>query len=133
MKISITLVALFILSTVSAAAQESMGGGGSTRRNTGPTNVPSLGVIVITVSGSVLKVDAERKAIQVRDKRNDKEVGVLLDAKCKIKCDEKQFGKKELKLEEIEKGFLVEMLVRRDDMHVTEMKVKKPKESGVEK
>ena len=46
---------------------------------------------------------------------------------CKIKADEKQFGKKELSLEELEPGYRVELLLELKSNQITQMKVKKPK------
>jgi hypothetical protein len=107
-----------------ALAQERTGGGGSGPRRA--PDAPNLG-FPIRVSGEVIQVDSTRNAIQIRDTRRKRDVGFALDAKCKIKADEKQFGKKELKLDEIETGFLVDLTVRQADLVVIEMKVKKPK------
>lgn len=83
-----------------------------------------------TLEGVVIKTDTNRKAIQVRLNRGDKVEGFALDEKCKIKADKKEFDKKELKLEELQAGYVVEMKLRVKDGMITEIKVKKPKESG---
>ncbi|HLG14827.1 MAG TPA: hypothetical protein VJH03_10050 [Blastocatellia bacterium] len=117
-------VALALLATVTLA-QEGLGGGGSSSRNRGP-DVPSLG-LPLRVSGEVLQVDLERKAIQIRAKNRKQAVGYGLDPKCKIRADKKEFEKSELKLDEVQAGYEVELTVRRADLLVIEMKVKKPK------
>ena len=114
--------ALFITLTL---AQERVGGGGSASRNRGP-DVPALG-LSLRVSGEVLRIDTERKAIQISAKDRKRPQGYGLDPKCKIKADKKEFEKSELKLEEIQIGYEVELTVRQADMLVIEMKVKKPK------
>jgi hypothetical protein len=83
------------------------------------------------MSGIVLQTDVERKAIQIRTKQNQRErdMGLALDPKCKITADKKQFGKKDLTLDELQPGYEVKMIVRRADMLIIEMKVKKPKET----
>jgi len=125
--IAFTIVALFFST---ALGQETTGGGRRSERNRGP-DLPSLGSLTSDLSGVVLQTDTTRNAIQIRAKQNqrEREFGLLLDPKCKIKADKKEFGKKQLTLEEIQPGYEVKMLVRRADMRIIEMKVKKPKEA----
>lgn len=122
---SVLVIAMMAISIV--CGQQGTGGGGSAPRR-GP-EVPRLGM-PFRVSGEVLQVDVERNAIQVRDKQNKKPSGFALDPKCKIKADAKDFDKKELKLDEIEPGYDVELTVRPADLQVIEMKVKKPKKEA---
>lgn len=124
MKTILEALACCVLLAGIAVAQQSVGGGGSGRNNRGP-DVPSLG-LPIRVSGEVLQVDLERKAIQIRSKERKQPVGYAIDAKCKIKAAKKEFDKKELELEEVQPGYRVELTVRRVDLHVIEMKVRKP-------
>jgi len=91
--------------------------------------IPSLG-LPLHLSGVVLQTDLDRYAIQIRTKEKQRVIGFALDPKCKIKGDKKQFGKKELTLEEVEAGYQVELTVRQVDRRVIEMKVKKPKEAS---
>jgi hypothetical protein len=122
---SVLVIAVMAISTV--CGQEGTGGGGSAPRR-GP-EVPRLGM-PFRLSGEVLQVDVARNAIQIRNKQNKKPAGFALDPKCKIKADAKSFDKKELKLDEIEPGYEVELTVRQADSQVIEMKVKKPKKES---
>lgn len=124
MKTLLEAMACCVLLVTFAVAQQSVGGGGGGRNNRGP-DVPSLG-LPIRVSGEVLQVDLERKAIQIRSKERKQPIGYAIDSKCKIKAAKKEFDKKELELEEVQPGYQVELTVRRVDLHVIEMKVRKP-------
>lgn len=120
-------LATAVLLAATAQAQETVGGGGTGTPRGGP-ELPTLPPLTADIMGEVLQIDTQRNAIQIRNKRTGRPMGLLLDAKCKIKADKKQFGKKELTLEELGAGYLVELTVRRADMHIIEMRVKKPKE-----
>jgi hypothetical protein len=122
-------LATIALLATSVLAQESLGGGRSSR-NRGP-EMPSLGGPPLYLSGEVTQIDTTRRAIQVRTKQNNKTavIGFALDPKCKIKADKKEFGKKELELAEIEAGYQVELTIRQVDRQIIEMKAKKPKEA----
>ncbi len=131
--IEIAILGIFLWSAT-GWAQEPMGGS----RNTPPTRsgpeVPALESLTASVTGELLQIDLERRAVQIRTKPKGTLLGLAIDPKCDIKGDKKQFGKKELKLEELLPGYPVELVVRRADMHIIEMKVKKPKdEPGSEK
>jgi len=78
-------------------------------------------------SAEVVNVNPENRQIEIRRKsdKSDHMLGVAPD--CKIKADEKQFGKKELSLDEIEPGYRVELLLELRTNQVTQIKVKKPK------
>ena len=130
-RIAMTLTIIALCATA-AMAQQGTGGGGS-----GPRRAPDVPRLTppMRIKGELLQVDASRNAIQIRSeqskgKEGSRPMGFALDAKCKIKADKKEFGKKELELEELEAGYEVELTVRREDMLVIEMKVKKPKEDA---
>lgn len=74
-----------------------------------------------------MKIDTNRRAIQINSGARKRAVGYALDPKCKIKADQKEFEKSELKLDEVQIGYEVELTIRQADMLVIEMKVKKPK------
>ncbi len=116
----------------SAAAQQPVGEAGGTPPTRRGAELPTLEPLTADITGEVLQIDTERNAIQIRNKRTGKELGLLLDAKCKIRGDKKQFGKKELTLADLEAGHQVELTIRRADFHVLEMRVKKPKEKAAE-
>ena len=127
-------MALFIgIPTASTTAQQPYGGAGGTSPTREGPDVPSLEPLTFDLTGDLLQVDTERNAIQIRIKRTEKLMGFLVDSKCKIKGDKKQFEKKDLALAELEAGYQLELKVRRADIHVIEMKVKKPKEKSQER
>lgn len=124
MKVFIAFLALASLAP-SVLAQRPIGDA-STRSGGSGGPSPFLPAFAV-VEGIVLKVDTNRNAIQVRRKQDGKEIGYALDQKCKIKADKKDFEKKDLKLEELETGFEVELKIRLKDQQIIEMKVKRSK------
>lgn len=127
---SCALVTLVLTWNLATLAQQPTGGPDPTPAPRGGPDLPNLEALTVEVEAEVLQVDTERNAIQIQPKRNAKPMGLRLDSKCKIKADKKQFGKKDLSLAEVEAGYQVELTVRRADMQVIEMKVKKPKEKS---
>ena len=85
------------------------------------------GLSTLLFSAEVLKAHPENRQIEVRRKSDKSEHMLGLAPDCKIKADEKQFGKKELSIDEIEPGYRVELLVELKTNLITQMKVKKPK------
>ena len=78
-------------------------------------------------SAEVVNVNPENRQIEIRRKGDKSEHMLGIAPDCKIKADEKQFGKKELSLDEIEPGYRVELLLELRTNQVTQIKVKKPK------
>ncbi|HJQ71619.1 MAG TPA: hypothetical protein VKA70_21765 [Blastocatellia bacterium] len=85
------------------------------------------GLATLFFAAEVLKAHPENRQIEIRRKSDKSEHMLALAPDCKIKADEKQFGKKELSLDEIEPGYKVELLVELKTNMITQMKVKKPK------
>ena len=85
------------------------------------------GLSTLFFAAEVIKADPENRQIEIRRKSNKTEHMLAVAPDCKIKADEKQFGKKELTLEEIEPGYKVELLLELRSNEITQMKVKKPK------
>lgn len=87
----------------------------------------SSGMSTFLFSAEVINVHPENQQIEIRRKSNKTEHTLTVAPNCKIKADEKEFGKKELKLEEIEPGYRVEVLIELSNNLITQMRVKKPK------
>ena len=85
------------------------------------------GLSTFQFSAEVILVHADDRQIEIRRKSNKTEHTLAVAPNCKIKADEKQFGKKILSLEEVEPGYRVEVLIDLRSNVITEMKVKKPK------
>jgi hypothetical protein len=85
------------------------------------------GLSTFQFSAEVLNVHPQENSIEIRRKSNKSEHTFALASDCKIKADQKQFGKKELSLDEIEPGYRVEVLLDLRSNQITQMRVKKPK------
>ena len=85
------------------------------------------GMSTFLFSAEVIDVHPENKQIEIRRKSNKSEHTLTIAPNCKIKADEKQFGKKELGLDEIEPGYRVEVLLDLTNNMITQLRVKKPK------
>lgn len=144
-KISLALI-LFVLFAASALAQRGTSIGDrmpidtrirSTSGQPGPRPSAELearntmrspsGLSTLFFAAEVVEVYPETRQIEIRRKKNKAEHVLALAPDCKIKADEKQFGKKEISLDEIEPGYKVELLLELKSNEITQMKVKKPK------
>lgn len=144
-KISLALI-ISVLFTASALAQRGTSMGDrtpidvrsrSTSGQPGPRSSAELeskntikspnGLSTLFFSAEVVKAHPENRQIEIRRKSDKSEHVLDLAPDCKIKADEKQFGKKEISLDEIEPGHKVELLLELKNNLVTQMKVKKPK------
>ena len=125
-------LAIGIMMAPAPAQQQPMGGTGETPATRSAPELPSLEPLTVDLTGELLQIDSERNAIQIQIKKNPKPMGLLVDPKCKIKGDKKQFTKKDLTLTDLEAGYQLELVVRRADRHVIEMKVKKQKEKSAD-
>jgi hypothetical protein len=96
----------------------------------GVNNPTVLTTSVIIVSGELIERDSVLKTIQIREKERGKEFGFTVSGDCKIRADKKEFGKKELKLDELEEGYRLELTISRYNKQVIEMRVRKPKDNA---
>ena len=85
------------------------------------------GLSTLFFAAEVIKAHADNRQIEIRRKSDKSEHTLDLAPDCKIKADEKEFGKKELSLDELEPGYRVELLLELRSNTITQMKVKKPK------
>ncbi len=145
--VSVTLTLLFLFTVSSFAQRGSVGGRGERpidRSVTSPANQPGsrlptglenknpigggmTGLSTYQFSADVINVHPQENSIEIRHKSKKSEHTLALAGNCKIKADEKQFGKKELNLDEIEPGYRVEVVLDLKNNLITQMKVKKPK------